>query len=239
MDHVVAVQSQPSDLDTDWLLGLANAEVRIAGVVGWMDLLALGAPARIAALASHPKLCGLRPMLQDLSDDDWILQPELEPAIEAMLAHGLCFEALVRPRHLFHLLRFAERYPQLPIVIDHAAKPEIARGVRDAWWAQMAALAEQPQVFCKLSGLLTEAGADWHERDLGPCVDHLLAIFGPQRLLWGSDWPVLNLAADYERWFRLVAKLTKLRREEHAALFGGNAIRFYGLASKEGVASCA
>jgi L-fuconolactonase len=229
IDTAIAVQSQPSERDTAWLLELARDDARIAGVVGWVELSAQNAADRIAALASHPKLRGLRPMLQDLPDDAWILQSSLTPAIEAMIAHGLCFDALVKPRHLPHLLRFAERHPALRIVIDHAAKPDIARGALEPWRAQIAVLAELPNVFCKVSGLLTEAGDDWHARDLAPWVEHLLATFGLRRLVWGSDWPVLNLAADYPRWFHLADQLAGLAGDDRAALFGGNAVRVYGI----------
>jgi L-fuconolactonase len=229
VDAAIAVQSQPSGRDTGWLLQLARGDARIAGVVGWTDLAARDAPERIAALASHPKLRGLRPMLQDLPDDDWIAQSALTPAIEAMAAHGLCFDALVKPRHLPHLLRFAERHPALRVVIDHAAKPDIAHRERDPWRAQVAALAGLPNVSCKLSGLVTEAGDAWHPDALRPYVEHLLATFGPRRLLWGSDWPVVDLAADYARWFGLADKLAGLAAGDRAALFGGNAIRVYGI----------
>ena len=229
IDAAIAVQSQPSERDTAWLLDLAHDDARIAGVVGWVDLSARDAPDRIAVLASHPKLRGLRPMLQDLPDDDWILQSSLTPAIAAMIAHDLCFDALVKLRHLPHLLRFAERHPALRIVIDHAAKPDIARRVIDPWRAQIAALSGLPNVSCKLSGLVTEAGDAWHPDALRPYVEHLLATFGPRRLLWGSDWPVVKLAADYSRWFNLADNLTGLAGDERAALFGGNAIRFYAI----------
>lgn len=229
IDAAIAVQSQPSGRDTDWLLELAREDARIAGVVGWVDLAAREVPERVAALASNPKLRGLRPMLQDLPEDDWILQPAVTPAIEAMIAHDLCFDALVLPRHLPHLLRFAERHPDLQIVIDHAAKPDIARGGLDPWRAQIAALAEFPNVSCKLSGLVTEAGEHWHSDDLRPYVEHLLATFGPRRVLWGSDWPVVNLAADYSRWLNLADTLTGLAGDDRAALFGDNAVRVYGI----------
>jgi L-fuconolactonase len=231
IDAAIAVQSQPSGRDTEWLLQLARDDACIAGVVGWVDLAATNAEDRIAVLASHPKLCGLRPMLQDLPEDDWILRSALAPAIEAMIAHDLCFDALAFARHLPHLLRFAERHPALRIVIDHAAKPGIARGALDPWRARITALAELPNVSCKLSGLVTEAGEHWQPDDLRPYVEHLLATFGPQRLLWGSDWPVVNLAADYSRWLGLADTLAGLAGEERAALFGGNAIRVYGIGS--------
>lgn len=225
----IAVQSQPSDRDTDWLLELTRDDPRMAGMIGWVNLAVPGAPGRIAALAEHPKLRGLRPMLQDLPDNDWILQPIVRPAIEAMVAHSLCFDALVRPRHLPHLLRFAERHPTLRIVIDHAAKPDVAGGILDPWRAYMAELAKFPSVVCKLSGLLTEAGEAWRPGALRPYLDHLLATFGPRRLLWGSDWPVVNLTADYPRWFDVADKLAGLAEDERAALFGDNAARVYGI----------
>lgn len=231
---VVAVQSQTDDRDTDWLLDLADAHACVAGVVGWVDLLADNAPARIAHLAARSALKGLRPMLQDLPEDDWILQPALERAIDAMQAHGLCFDALVRPRHLKVLKVFAERHPDLPIMIDHAGKPDIAHGRLEPWRGDMAALAALPNTHCKLSGLVTEAGANWHARDLAPFVDHLLATFGPHRLLWGSDWPVVDMASDYIHWFQLAESLTHLGDEDWAAVFGGNATRFYRLSPKQG-----
>ncbi|HVU81099.1 MAG TPA: amidohydrolase family protein [Rhodanobacteraceae bacterium] len=228
VDAAIAVQSQPSERDTAWLLELAREDARIAGVVGWADLAAPDAANRIVALASHPKLRGLRPMLQDLPGD-WILQSSLTPAIEAMIAHDLRFDALIKPWHLPHLQRFAERHPALRIVIDHAAKPDIVHRVIDPWRAQIAALAELPNVSCKFSGLVTEAGDAWHPDALRPYVEHLLATFGPRRLLWGSDWPVVKLAAGYSRWFNLADNLAGLAGDERAALFGGNAIRFYAI----------
>lgn len=229
IDAAIAVQSQPSERDTTWLLELARDDARIAGVVGWVDLAARDAPDRIAALSENPKLRGLRPMLQDMPDDDWIVSDAVMPAADAMVAHHLCFDALVRPRHLPHLLRFAERHPDLQIVIDHAAKPDIAHGELDPWRARIAALAELPNVSCKLSGLVTEAGDARQFDDLRPYVEHLLATFGARRLLWGSDWPVVNLAADYSRWLNLADTLAGLAGAERAALFGGNAVRVYGI----------
>lgn len=229
IEAAIVVQSQPSARDTAWLLELARNHAFVAGVVGWADLAAPDAPARIAALAQEPKLRGLRPMLQDLPEDDWLLRAEIEPAIAAMIAHDLCLDALVRPRHLPHLARFAERHPALRIVIDHAAKPDIARCALDPWRARIAELAALPQVTCKLSGLVTEAGEDWRPDDLRPFVEHLLATFGPRGLLWGSDWPVVSLASGYSQWFGLADALTGLAGGERAALFGDNAARVYGV----------
>jgi L-fuconolactonase len=226
----VLVQSQPSERDTQWLLSLAERTPLVAAVVGWVDLLASDAPARIATLAAHPKMRGLRPMLQSLPLD-WILNPALAPAIEAMIQERLRFDALVLPRHLPALHNFARRYPELPIVIDHGAKPPIKDGALDPWREGISALASLPQVYCKLSGLVTEASTDWRPRDLQPYVDHLLASFGPERLMWGSDWPVLNLACDYSQWLQVARELCALSNEQDAAnVFGHTARRFYDLA---------
>jgi L-fuconolactonase len=231
IDATVLVQSLPDDADTRTMLGLADQFPFIAAVVGWTDLKAPDAPRRIAALAAHDRLRGLRPMLQDLDDERWIDDAALGPAVEAMLRHRLAFDALVLPRHLPALLAFARRHPALPIVIDHIAKPAIGSGDVAGWRDDIARLAALPQVHCKLSGIVTEAGADWTVERLRPCAQHVLEAFGPRRVLWGSDWPVLDLAADYGRWLAASeALLAHLDGAERAAVFGGNAQRFYRIA---------
>jgi L-fuconolactonase len=221
----VLVQSQPSDRDTDWILEVADGSPFILGVVGWADLKAADAPARIAHLAARPKLKGLRPMLQGLPED-WILDPAAEPAVRAMIDHGLVFDALVFPRHLRSLEGFARRYPDLVIVIDHGAKPQIADEILDPWRDDIAALAALPNVVCKVSGLLTEAGGRPPEA-LAPYVEHLLAVFGPERLMWGSDWPVVELVETYAGWFDLARDL--LGGQPAAPIFGDVARRTYKL----------
>lgn len=238
VQRAIVVQSQPDDRDTDWLLDMARDEPCIAGVVGWADLAAPTAAARIRHLAGHGALKALRPMLQALPDDDWILQSSLTPAIEAMIAHGLRFEALVLPRHLPHLRRFVARHPDLPVVIDHAAKPDIANNDLDRWRQDIAALADHPQVVCKLSGLVTEAGPDWQPEHLAPVTDHLLSCFGPARLLWGSDWPVLNLASTCSSWWQVAHQLAPQNEAAQAAIFGGNAARFYAVKDKGESPAC-
>ncbi len=224
----VLVQSQADDRDTDWLLALANREPLVLAVVGWVDLASPQAPDRVAALARHPKLRGLRPMLQDLPDDAWIADPELDPAIDAMVAGGLSLDALVMERHLPHLLSLARRRPDLSIVIDHGAKPPIASGAVSAWARAIGDLAALPQVYCKLSGLLTEAAPDQEPEALAAYVRHLVSAFGAERLMWGSDWPVLNLAGDYAGWLNLARTLSGLTEpRDLAALFGGTCRRFY------------
>lgn len=228
IDATVLVQSLPNHDDTFFMLDLAARHAYIQAVVGWVDLKAADAAERIGTLAAHPKLKGLRPMLQDIADDDWIADPALAPAIDAMRLHRLSLDALVLPRHLPSLLIFANRFPQVPIVIDHAAKPPIANGALQPWKDNIASLAALPQVHCKLSGLVTEAAAQWQAADLQPYVDHVLDTFGAHRVIWGSDWPVLNLAADYGRWIEttdlLLRGLDELARKQ---VLGLNAQRFY------------
>nr|WP_308410553.1 amidohydrolase family protein [Janthinobacterium sp. ROICE36] len=226
----VLVQSLPSEDDTRWLLALAEKSSFIRAVVGWTDLLAPDAPANIARLASNGKLKGLRPMLQDLEDDAWIADPALAPALAAMVAHGLRLDALVLPRHLPALQHCARDYPGLSIVIDHAAKPPIAAAAFGNWREDMAQLAALPNVYCKLSGLVTEARSGWDVDDLRPFAAHVLDVFGPRRVIWGSDWPVVDLAGGYAAWLAAsVALLAHLGLQDRNDIFGLNALRFYDI----------
>ncbi|AMP06202.1 amidohydrolase family protein [Collimonas pratensis] len=225
----VLVQSLPSMSDTLFMLGLAEQNPFIRAVVGWTDLKSAHAAQQIAVLASHSKMRGLRPMLPDLADD-WIADPLLAPAVAAMQRHRLSLDALVLPRHLPALLAFAKRYPELPLVIDHAAKPHIAAAQIEPWRTLISQLAALPQVYCKLSGLVTEAAADWQIAQLQPYAAHVLEVFGSERVIWGSDWPVLNLAADYGRWLDASeALLAKLDPRQKQQVMGANAQRFYRL----------
>lgn len=230
--RTVVVQAAPTVEETRYLLDLAKDDESIAGVVGWAPLLDRDAPALIGELACNPKFKGVRPMLQDLPDDNWIANPALAPAIEALIAHDLAFDALVFARHIDALMTFASRFPSLRIVVDHGAKPPIVEGAGSwqAWADRIAQLSRLPHVHCKLSGLATEAAPGWTEATLRPYVDHLLASFGPERLMWGSDWPVLNLNGDYLLWHSLATTLLEaLTDAQRAAIFGGNAVAFYRL----------
>jgi L-fuconolactonase len=228
---VVLVQSQPDDRDTDWLLEVAAGLPLAAGVVGWVDLASSSAPGRIAELARQPKLRGLRPMLQSIEDTHWLLRPELEPALRAMVEHRLRFDALIQPRHLPMLLEFARRWPDLPVVIDHGAKPRIPAAEIEPWQAQMTELSLCPHVHCKLSGLRTEQASGAPRSELEPYMQHLALQFG-HRLMWGSDWPVLLHSGDqYADWLKtsleLAAKVTATVTPQ--SLFYEAARRFYGL----------
>lgn len=230
VDGGVLVQAAPTEAETAFLLEQADANLAVLGVVGWVDWLAADAPARIETLARHARLKGLRPMLQDIDDVRWILQPALAPALRAMSDCGLVFDALIKPSHLPHIVILARRYPDLRIVIDHAAKPDIAAGEWQPWADGMVRLASETTAFCKLSGLTTEAGPKPAPGAVRRWAEHVLACFGANRVLWGSDWPVLELSGSYAQWWaetqRLLAHLSPLER---AAIMGENARRLYRL----------
>lgn len=228
IEGTILVQAAPTEAETMFMLGLTETAEVVRGVVGWIDFDADDAAARIDALAAERLLVGLRPMVQDMADDDWLLRPGLAPLLTSMTRHGLVFDALVLPRHLPRLLEVIDRHDDLQFVLDHCAKPHIRTGDIAVWKRDIANVAERPNIVCKLSGLVTEAGSGWQLADLRPAVDHVLDCFGPQRLLWGSDWPVLNLAGDYERWLKASETLlADLSPDEKAAIFGGNAARIY------------
>jgi len=200
----------------------------VRGVVGWTDFDAADGAARIDALAARKLLVGLRPMVQDIHDDDWLLAPTLAPLLTAMARNSLVFDALVLPRHLPRLLRVIDSHPDLEFVLDHCGKPRLATGEIAIWRRDIALLAEYPNIVCKLSGLVTEAVPDWQLADLRQAVDHVRGCFGPQRMLWGSDWPVVNLAGGYARWLAAAETLlADLSPDEQADIFGGNAARVY------------
>ncbi|TYC90441.1 amidohydrolase [Novosphingobium sp. BW1] len=226
----VLVQSQPADEDTDWLLALARDDPAVLAVVGWVDLASPQARARVSDLAGNAKLRGLRPMLQAIPETDWILQDDLHSGLTAMCKHGLRFDALVEPRHLKALMAFAQRWPELAIVIDHGAKPDARGDVPPTWSAQLAELATLPNVWCKLSGLRTQQACGDSVAGLAPYVRHILESFGP-RTMWGSDWPVMHhMDASYEGALDdLLALLPELDEAAQARLFEGAAREFYGL----------
>jgi L-fuconolactonase len=225
----VLVQAAATVAETRFMLDLARETPFIAGVVGWADFESTDAPDTIAQLAGDAKLVGLRPMIQDIPDTEWMLRVALKPAFEAMIDHGLVFDALVKPPHLPALLELAGRYPELTMVLDHGAKPPIASGDVSAWKREIAELARSTTMVCKLSGLVTEAGMA-SPAALQECVSHLLEHFGPARLLWGSDWPVSELVCSYEDWCKTSEHLLRqLGESECALIFSETARTTYGI----------
>lgn len=226
----VLVQSQPNRADTQYLLQLAATHSVINAVVGWCDLAAPDAPQQIAQLAKRNKLRGLRPMLQSEPASDWIIARAQALGLEAMIDQGLSFDALITPRHLTAITTLAARYPELAIIVDHAGKPDIAAGQWRDWYEPLARLAEHDNVSCKLSGLMTEAQPGAGLAQVKPYADALLTLFGGHRLLWGSDWPVLNLQTDYASWLALCRQWLQTQAPQfEAAVLAGNAQRLYRL----------
>ncbi len=228
--QTILVQAAPTVAETKFLLDIAARTPFVAGVVGWVDFDGPDAPDAIARLATDPTLVGLRPMVQDIADDDWLLRPSLAPAFRALIAHGLVFDALVLPRHLSRVAHVLDRHPDLRVVIDHAAKPAIREGPSAVapWRDELAAVASSPRVHCKLSGMVTEARRDWTLDSLRPFAETVLGTFGTERVLWGSDWPVVNLAGGYDRWRATsLALLAQLPATAQAGVLGGNAQRVY------------
>lgn len=228
VDAAILVQAAPSAAETEFLLAHAERHPWIAGVIGWTDMAAGDAPARIAALAGTPKLLGLRPMLQDLSDPAWILDDRIRPALQAMARHGLVFDALVRAAQLPAIRVLAARHPDLSIVLDHFGKPRIGDAPAAAWMDTISALADAPNVAVKLSGLLTESPPGADAATLAPFFDHVASRFGAGRIIWGSDWPVLTMAGSYADWLAIShALLAPLGSGVRKAILGANAARIY------------
>jgi L-fuconolactonase len=232
IDATVLVQAAATFEETRFLLGVADATPWVAGVVGWADFDADSRTLEIQLdrLAQHAKAVGVRPMIQDMPDPDWMLAPGHSTGFEMLIERNLRFDALVRPVHLPGLLRLLERHPELRVVIDHGGKPEIAAGSLEPWADDIGQIAASTGACCKLSGLPGEASPGWGDESLAPYVDVLLDHFGAERLLWGSDWPVVELAGGFEAWWSASHRLLEaLDDAQRAGILGENARRFYGL----------
>ena len=227
----VAVQARQTLEETRWLLRLAEAHDFVAGVVGWVDLQADDVAAQLAAVADHPKLVGVRHIVQSEPDDRFLLQPAFCRGVAALRDFGLTYDILIYPRHLPIAAEFVARFADQPFILDHLAKPEIKGGAIDRWARDLRSLAEAPNVYCKLSGLVTEADWQrWKPEDIHPYLDVAFDSFGARRLVAGSDWPVCTLAADYSRTMQLVSEYARRRTPADCdAVLGANALRFYGL----------
>ena len=233
IDRTILVQAAPSVEETEYLLGIADATPFVAGVVGWIDFEDPGEIATLRRLGAHPKCLGMRPMIQDLPDPDWMHRPDIQWAFEALIDLDLTFDCLGFPIHLDRFHALLTRYPELRAVVDHGMKPEIRahQNFADAgaWADGLVRIAEDTRACCKLSGLVTEA-TDWSTERIAPYAHHIIDAFGPERVMWGSDWPVLRSNGSYRRWRETSLAITaSLDEVAEAAIFGGTAMRFYGL----------
>jgi L-fuconolactonase len=231
-DGCVTVQVRQTVAETRWMLELADRHDFIRGVVGWVDLRAPDLPAQLDHLASHPKLAGVRHIVQDEPDDGFMLREDFRRGIGQLAAFGLTYDVLVYPRQLPAAIKLAEEFPGQAFVLDHIAKPSIAEARLAPWEGDLRRLATLPNVCCKLSGMVTEARWNaWRPQDFHRYLDVVFEAFGPDRLMIGSDWPVCTLAADYAAAMGIV--LDYVRQAPPAAqagILGENCARFYGLA---------
>lgn len=228
----LAVQVRQSLEETRWLLDLADAHPFVAGVIGWVDLRADDVARQLAAFAGRPKLVGIRHIVQSEPDDRFLLRPDFCRGVAALRDFGLVYDILIYPRHLPAAAEFVDRFDGQVFVLDHLAKPPIRSGDLDEWAGDLRRLAAAPTVYCKLSGLVTEADwGGWRAEQIRPYLDVAFEAFGPERLIAGSDWPVCTLAADYGRvWALAAAYLAGRPAAERDAVLGGNARRVWRLA---------
>lgn len=230
IERAVVIQAAPSLAETDFLLSLADQHAYLGAVVGWVDFAASDTAEQLHRLSTHPKFRGVRPMIQDIPEDGWMLGAELTHTFVALSERDLSFDALIQPRHLKSLIELVERHPSLRVAINHCGKPEVRdwqAGDVDfnAWQAGMTELARHPNVFCKLSALPTRAAPGWTAATFAAYVDVLLAAFGETRLMWASDWPILERNGRYDDWFRVARQLVP--ESAHARIFGATAQSFY------------
>jgi L-fuconolactonase len=233
IERSIFVQTQHDVEENRWALALADENEFIAGVVGWIDLESANCEEQLLEFRQHPKFVGVRHITQDEPDPDFIVRPDIVRGLEVLQKHSVPFDLLFYVQHLRHSATLAMELPELPLVIDHLAKPRIKAHSLEDWEPQFREAARFPNVFCKLSGMVTEADWErWKPADLKPYVDIALECFGPERLMYGSDWPVCELAASYEDVYRaLVDVIGPLSEWERSAIFGGTCARFYRLGS--------
>jgi L-fuconolactonase len=227
----VAVQARQSLEETRWLLELADSSPWILGVVGWVDLRSPDVRSQLKVLARNPKLVGVRHIVQSEPDDQFLLQPDFLRGISALEEFDLAYDILIYTKHLPVAADFVRRFPRQRFVLDHLAKPPIKSGDIDLWAPQIRRLAEFPNLFCKLSGLVTEADwQHWEAEQIIPFLDVAFEAFGPDRLMIGSDWPVCLVATSYARWAAVVKNyLLEQTPECREGVLGGNAQRFWRL----------
>jgi L-fuconolactonase len=227
--QTILVQASNSADETRWLLELADENPFIAGVVGWVDLQSADVDIELMEFAAHPKFKGVRHLVESEPADDWLMRENVINGLRLLSQRSLSYDLLVHTRHLKHAKKVVAACPELRFVIDHLAKPPIARGEINEWARELKPFAAAPNVFCKLSGLVTEASRrNWRIEDFIPYVDKALEYFGPQRMMFGSDWPVCLLAASYEQVLEIFQTvLADLGDGERSLIFSENASRFY------------
>lgn len=225
INRTVLVQAAPTVQETEYLLGIADTTDTVAKVVGWVDFENRDDLKHLQRWAKHPKFAGVRPMIQDIGDQEWMHRADVRWAYDAIIDLDLTFDALGYPLHIEGFQRLFERYPTMRTVVDHSLKPRIRDAAFETWAEGLARLAATSPVFCKLSGLVTEAQPEWTIETLRPYARHVIDSFGPARVMWGSDWPVLELNGTYQNWHDAAEKI--IAPEEREQIFGTTAAGFY------------
>jgi L-fuconolactonase len=223
IDKTVLVQAAPTVAETDYMLGIADATDFVAKVVGWVNFENRDDLKQLQRLAKHPKFAGVRPMIQDLPDAEWMHRKDVQWAFDAIVDLDVTFDALGFPIHLDAFRRLFDTYPKMRTVIDHCMKPVIREAQFEPWATKIATIARDTPVFCKLSGIVTEAKPGWTTQTLKPYAEHVINSFGAERVMWGSDWPVLELNGNYGSWHDAATDIAG----ENANIFGGTAAAFY------------
>ncbi len=235
IDQTILVQAATTVFETEYLLGIADASESVAGVVGWVDFEDRDHINHLKRLSVHPKFLGVRPMIQDIPDVDWMLKDDIQWAFQAICDLDLTFDALGFPTHQSNFLTLIKRYPEMRVVLDHCMKPQIrdhqsGQGVFQQWADGINRLANETGAYCKLSGLVTEAAEGWTIDDIRPFATHIIESFGAERVMWGSDWPVCLLQAGYDQWREMAETLcAHLDENARMRIFGVSACEFYRL----------
>ncbi len=230
VDAVVSVQARQTAEETGWLLSMAERHGFIAGVVGWVPLVDPRVEEAVARFAPHPKMKSMRHVLQD-EDPSYMLRDDFNRGVSVLWKHGLAYDILIYERQLPQAIELVDRHPGGRFVLDHVAKPRIRENVLEPWAKNLRRLAERPNVWCKVSGMATEADyGNWTEEQLRPYLETALEAFGPRRLMFGSDWPVCLAACEYDRWCGIVRRFAeRLSKNEQDRVLGGTALEAYRL----------
>lgn len=230
ISKTIIVQAADTVAETEFTLKLAEDTDFVAGVVGWVDLENSNTKEILDRLSESKFLKGIRPMIHDIENDAWMLNDNLKENLHYLANKNLTFDALVRPQHLQYLIKFVQKYDFLPIVIDHIAKPKILNSEIDQWKNDMKILSSFDNVFCKFSGILTEVGEDYSKSQIEPYIDFILNLFSPNKIMWGSDWPVLTMAENYSNWFDLAMECcNNFSDSEKNMIFANTAKKFYNI----------
>ncbi len=228
IDRTVLVQAAPTIEETEYLLGIADVTPWVGKVVGWINFEDKSHRRHLERFAKHPKFAGVRPMIQDIADPDWMHRKDVQWGYEAAIELDLAFDALGHPIHAEKFLRLFSQFPSLRVVVDHCMKPAIRDNAFEPWAKDMTRIARETGALCKLSGILTEAGPDWTFEAIAPYARHVISAFGPDRVMWGSDWPVVEIAAPYDKWREMAERI--VGEDGRDMIFGGTAAKFYRLA---------